>query len=91
MMTSQTFRHVLGLVSVVALTLVLLYLSRFWIWTAPWSGDGLFGAKLFSPYGNLVQRWLGGTWFSELSIVVWGCGAIYLLSVLHWLSGKISR
>ena len=91
MITSRSLRHVLGLASAVALTLVLLYLSRFWIWTAPWSRDGLFGVKLFSPYGNLVQRWLSGTWFSELSIVVWGCGAIYLLSVLHWIAAKASR
>lgn len=86
-----TIRHLFGLVFATALTLLLLYVSRFWIWTAPWGNDGLFGAKFFTPYGNLVQRWLGGTWFSEMNFVVWGCGAILLLSVLHWLAGKFSR
>jgi hypothetical protein len=36
-----------------------------------WSGDGLFGAKFLSPYGNLVQGWLNGTWLAEFNMVVW--------------------
>ena len=75
--------RIFGLLAVVALTLILLYASRFWIWSAPWSNDGLFGLKLLSPRGDVVRAWLRGTPFSELAIVIWGCGAILLLSLLQ--------
>lgn len=91
MIANPQLRHALGLLTAIILTLFLLYVSRFWIWTAPWSGDGLFGAKFFSPYGNLVQGWLNGTWISEFNIVVWGCSAILTLSSLHWVAGRIFR
>ena len=80
-----------GIFIAIVLTLVLLYASRFWIWTAPWSNDGLFGLKLFSPYGDVVRWWLRGTPFSELAIVIWGSGAIILLSVLQWLASRLIK
>jgi hypothetical protein len=83
--------HVFGLILTIALTFILLYVSRFWIWKGPWSGDGLFGAKVISPYGNLVQWWMNGTWLAEFNFVAWGCGAIALLSILHWLAARFSR
>jgi hypothetical protein len=91
MFAIRQIHRAFGVISTILLTLILLYVSRFWIWTAPWSGDGLFGAKIVSPYGNLVQWWLNGTWFAEFSFVVWGCGAIAFLSVLHWLASRFSR
>lgn len=86
------FAHrVVGLGAVIALTLVLLFTSRFWVWTAPWGGDGLFGLKLVPPFGNTVQFWLRGTIFSDFSVIIWGCGAIVVLSILHWLASRLIR
>jgi len=83
--------RILGLFSAIALTLVLFYASRFWIWKAPWANSGLFGLQLFSPWGDVVTRWLRGTPFSEMSLIIWGCGAIILLSILHWLAGRVVK
>jgi len=80
-----------GLISAAGLTLLLLYASRFWIWRAPWGNDGLFGFKLFHPLGNVVHRWVQGTPFAEMSLVVWGCGAIIFLSILQWLVCRVVK
>lgn len=82
---------IFGPLFALGLTLVLLYLSRFWIWVGPWSADGLFGYKVVSPYGNLVNFWLGGTWWQAFDWIIWGCGAFVLLSVLQWVAGVIRR
>ncbi|MEM7775329.1 MAG: hypothetical protein AAF732_06940 [Pseudomonadota bacterium] len=86
----MSFAHVIGLIVTTGLTLFLFYLSRFWIWVAPWANDGLFGLKLFSPYGSNVSWWLRGTWLKDFDMLIWVCGAIVLLSVLHWISSKVS-
>ncbi len=83
--------HIIGLAAVVFLGVFLLYASRFWIWAAPWSNDGLFGLRLFSPFGDIVTAWLRGTALSPFNIVIWGAGAIILLSLLHWLASRLSR
>ena len=80
--------HLIGLALVVAATLFFVYVSRFWIWKAPWGNDGAFGLKLFSPYGDALRRWLGGTWFRDFDLVIWGCAAILLLSILQWLGSR---
>ena len=80
--------HLTGLGLIVATTAFFLYASRFWIWTAPWGNDGLFGLKAFPPYGDVLRRWLGGTWFRDFDIVIWGCAAILLLSILQWLGTR---
>jgi hypothetical protein len=82
--------RLLGPLSALGLTLVLLYLSRFWIWVGPWSQEGLFGLKIVSQSGNLVNFWLQGTWWESFDIIIWGCGAFLLLTVLqrlaHWFA-----
>ncbi len=81
--------HFLGLAVVVAATLLFIYVSRFWIWTAPWNNDGLFGLKMLSPYGDIVRRWLSGTWFRDFDLLVWFCAVILLLSVLQGLWSRL--
>lgn len=82
---------VLGLCITILLTLILLYASRFWIWAAPWSNDGLFGLKLFPPSGDLVRYWLRGTALSVFDIVIWGLGAIAALSFLQSLADRMKK
>lgn len=101
--------RIFGISAAVVLTLVLLYVSRFWIWRAPWSNDGLFGWRIFPPDGDAVTVWMANLdglvnrikdpywlWlkqipFAELSLIVWGCGAIVFLSLLHWLANRAIR
>ncbi len=82
--------RIFGLASAVFLTFALLYLSRFWIWQAPWSSDGLFGLKLLSPYGSMVSWWLRGTWAEDFSLIIWACGGILALSLFHRLASKLN-
>ena len=84
-------KRTVGPLFALGLTLVLLYLSRFWIWVGPWSSDGLFGLKLVSPYGSMVNFWLRGTWWQTFDIVIWGCGAFILLTVIQRVVGLLSR
>ena len=81
----------IGLLSVIALTLILLYLSRFWIWVAPWGPEGLFGLKQISPWGDNIRWWLRGTGLGEFAIVIWGCGAVIVLSMLQWITSKVVK
>lgn len=89
--TVGTFIRFAGPVVALGLTLVLLYLSRFWIWVGPWSSDGLLGLKVISPYGNMVNFWLRGTWWQTFDIVIWGCGAFILLTLLQRFAGLFSK
>ncbi len=81
----------IGLSAVIVLSLGLFYASRFWIWKAPWENDGLLGLHLFSPHGSVVRWWTEGTVLSEFNIVLWGCGSIVLLSIIQWLTSRVSK
>ncbi len=87
----KALHHVIGLIAALALTLIILYASRFWTWKGPWADDGLFGLKLFSPWGSVVQWWLNGTPFSEFNIIIWGCGSIIALSLIQWLVSRVVK
>ena len=89
--TTGKIMRTVGPLIALGLTLVLLYLSRFWIWVGPWSSDGLFGYKVISPYGNMVNFWLSGTWWQTFDIVIWGCGAFVALTAFQRLAGYLSR
>ncbi len=88
---AAVLNRAVGLVATVVLSLVWLYTSRFWIWTAPWGNEGLFGIKLLSPYGDIVRRATGGTLLNEFDIVIWGCAGPVVLSVLQWITRRIIR
>ncbi len=80
-----------GILTAITLTFVLLYLSRFWIWQAPWSNDGLFAIKALSPRGDVVRQLLRGTQLSVFDVVIWFILAIALLSGLQWIYGRITK
>jgi hypothetical protein len=86
-----TIMRIFGPLSALGLTLILLYLSRFWIWVGPWSQDGLFGLKIIPPNGNMVNFWLQGTWWQSFDIIIWACGGFLLLSVLQRLAARLSK
>lgn len=88
MIALRHINRLIGLIGAVTLTWIAVYVSRFWIWTAPWGNDGLFGIKSFSPYGDTLRRWLSGTWFRDFDLIIWFCAAIVVLSALQWLGAR---
>ncbi|MEQ8824445.1 MAG: hypothetical protein RIC14_08730 [Filomicrobium sp.] len=85
----HAIRHVIGLSIAALLTVVAIYLSRFWIWTAPWSTDGLLAIKALSPFGDRIRAWLGGTWLWDFDILIWGCSTILALSLLQIIARRL--
>jgi len=87
--------RILGLVGVLLLTVVLLYASRFWE-PRLWGNDGLFGIGALRPQGDVVDRQLRDlpqgqirNTLVPLSLVIWGIGSIWLLSLLHSLGQRL--
>lgn len=80
--------RLLGLAGAVLLFVVLLYTSRFWVF-ALWGSPGLFGLDALPPQGNLVDRWLRGTPWRPLSLLVWAVGAFALLSVVQAVATRL--
>ena len=74
-------RHVLSLLIVGVVTIILLYLSRFWVFDF-WTRAGLFGIAELRPDGGLLARWLRGTPFAPFELLIWACG---VFMVLTWL------
>lgn len=83
-----TLPLVSGVITAILLALALLYVSRFWIWQAPWGNDGLLGLGVTPPGGDAVRLWLRGTIFSPFDFVIWGAGSILFLSVLQSIANR---
>ncbi|WP_223423752.1 hypothetical protein [Tateyamaria pelophila] len=77
----------LGLVTGVGI--VLLYLSRFWIWSV-WPRSGLFGLEDLRPQGGLLATWLRGTDFAPFELLVWAIGVFLILTILQKLYDRLS-
>ena len=80
-----------GAVVVAALAITALYLSRFWIWKAPWDNGGLFGLGVLTPFGDRIRAWLGGTWLWEFDILIWGVGTILALSLMQIFASRLLK
>ena len=61
-----------------------LYISRFWVFQL-WGREGLFGIEALRPQGGLLARWLRGTDFAELELVIWAVGSFLILTLLQKL------
>ena len=85
-----SIRHVLGLLSVAALTLVLMYFSRFWIFEDWWGRDGLFGYKELHRNGDFLTRVLRGTPYQVFSLLFWLAGGFLMLSLLQTTATRVS-
>lgn len=81
--------HLLGLCVVVLLSLALLYLTRFWIFTDWWGNEGLLGYKALSPQGDFLARQLGGTPYQPFALVFWLLGGLLALSLLQTIAARI--
>lgn len=80
-------KRILILVIVAIVTLVLFYLSRFWIFDL-WSREGLFGLRDLRPQGGLLGRWLRGTPLAPFELMIWACSVFMILT---WLENLVAR
>jgi len=61
---------------------IMLYLSRFWIFDL-WPRSGLFGIEQLRPGGGLLARWLRGTQFAPFELLIWASGVFLILTYLQ--------
>ena len=80
-------KRIFALVLVAVTALILLYLSRFWIFEW-WGREGLFGISDLRPQGGLLGRWLSGTPFAPFELLIWVCGSFYAFT---WLERLLTR
>ena len=83
--------HILSIAAVVALTLVLLYLTRFWPFTDWWGREGLFGIKELTRNGDFLTRELRGTPYQVFSLLLWLIGGFLILSLLQTIATRVRR
>ena len=75
-------KRALALFGIFAIAVVMLYLSRFWIFSF-WGRDGLFGIEELRPNGGLLRRWLRGTPFARFELLIWAVGVFIALTWLQ--------
>ena len=83
-------RHFIYLSVTIAVGVVLLYLSRFWIFRL-WDRDGLFGIKDLTPAGGLIGRWTRGTDFAPFELLIWVVLGFLILTLLQKLFDKFQN
>ncbi len=74
----------LGGLFTVALAVIALYVSPYWVFRL-WDRGGLFDIGWLRPQGDLVAQWLRGTPFQPYDIPLWGIGVFLTLTALQWL------
>ena len=82
-------RRPLLLVIMLAITIVVFYLSQFWFLNL-WPRSGLFGIEALRPDGGLLARWLRGTQFAPFALLIWAIGVFLLLTYLERFVAYIS-
>ncbi len=75
-------KRVFVLLLVALLGLIMLYVSRFWIFDL-WPRSGLFGWAELRPNGGLLARWLRGTSFAPFELLIWAAGVFMILTGLQ--------
>ena len=81
-------RRLLWLLITAFVTVVLLYLSRFWLFDL-WPREGLFGISALRPQGGLLALWLRGTPLAPFELLIWVCGAFMALTWLEKLYHRL--
>lgn len=75
-------KRIILLVLMAVLGIIMLYLSRFWIFDL-WPRSGLFGWQELRPGGGLLGRWLRGTPFAPFELLIWITGVFLILTYLQ--------
>lgn len=83
-------KRILWLCIITAVGIVMLYLSRFWIWSL-WPRSGLFGVAELRPQGGLLATWLRGTDFAPFELLIWAVGVFLILTYLQKLYDRLSK
>lgn len=85
-------KRLTGMILTILVCLILLYISRFWIFDL-WPRSGLFGIKELRPNGGLLARWLRGTGFGPYELVIWAVlvflSLTYLQKAFDWVAGRL--
>ena len=72
-------KRIVILLIVAVIGVVMLYLSRFWMFEL-WGRPGLFGIQDLRPNGGLLARWLRGTPFAPFELLIWATGVFLILT-----------
>ncbi|MGB0412160.1 MAG: hypothetical protein ACPGFA_11270 [Pikeienuella sp.] len=80
--------RVLGIAMAAMLTILALYLSRFWPFEW-WGRDGLLDIKDLRPQGDLLRLWLRGTPFAAYDLLIWAIGCFAVLTGIQNLWNKV--
>ena len=83
-------KRMIGIVVATIAGILLLYLSRFWVFSL-WSRDGLLGIKELRPGGGLLARWLRGTDFAPLELIIWAILVFLALTYLQRIMDRLQR
>lgn len=83
-------RRVIGLVLASVTGVILVYISRFWMFSL-WSRDGLFGVNALSPNGGLLARWLRGTDWAPFELLIWVVLVFLVLTFIQYGFDKFSK
>ncbi len=75
-------RKLLSLIIVAFAGFVLLYISRFWLFSL-WERPGLFDLKSLPPQGGLLRSWLRGTDLVPFELMIWAIGGFLVLTGLE--------
>lgn len=82
-------RRIIWMTVTVIVAVVLLYLSRFWVFEF-WSRDGLLGVKELRPQGGLLARWLRGTEAAPFELLIWVLGGFLILTGLQKIHDRMA-
>lgn len=82
-------RHALNLLIIAILGVILLYLSRFWIFSF-WGREGLLGIAELRPQGGLLAVWLRGTALAPFELLIWALGSFLILTGVQKVFDAVS-
>lgn len=81
-------KRVLVVFIVVIVSIVLLYISRFWP-VELWTRRSTLGDLGLRPGGGLLAIWLRGTPLAQFELILWAAGSFLALSVTEKLVQRL--
>ncbi|MCY4304041.1 MAG: hypothetical protein OXC62_04550 [Aestuariivita sp.] len=75
-------KRVLAILIVCLVTILLLYISRFWP-VELWSRRSFLGELGFRPNGGMLGHWLRGTPFAQFELLIWVVIGFLALSLIE--------